>query len=71
MSNMLNKEPESEVRKMARRKKQVKNVLATTLVCILFCNLLGREMILTKLDISYLFMLIYLCVKSIFEESGN
>ncbi len=56
---------------MARRKKQVKNVLATTLVCILFCNLLGREMTLTKLDISYLFMLIYLCVKSIFEESGN
>lgn len=52
-------------------KKHIVVLLITVAICILIRNLLEVDELMTKLDVTYLYMLTYLCVKSLFEESGN
>lgn len=47
-------------------------VLTVTTVCFaLICNFLCADEVLTKLDSTLLFMLIFLCVSSLLEKSSN
>lgn len=42
-------------------------LLITAVICILIRSLLEVDEVLTKLDITYLYMITYLCVKSLFH----
>ena len=54
---------------MEKRKKHIGIILVITTICLMIiATLLREEMNLTKLDLTYLYMLVFLCVKSISQE---
>lgn len=47
-------------------------VLIITTACFqIISEILGREIVLTKLDATYLFMLVFLCVNSLLNQRSN
>lgn len=63
----------SEERKMVRKRKRHIGVdLVITTICLMaITTLLGKEINLTKLDITYLYMIVFLCVQSISQKGGD
>lgn len=54
---------------MKKEKKHIGVILVITIICLmLIATLLRKEINLTKLDLTYLYMLVFLCVKSIIQE---
>lgn len=54
---------------MKKEKKYIGVILVITIICLMFiATLLRKEINLTKLDLTYLYMLVFLCVKSIIQE---
>ncbi len=55
-----------------KQKKHIGVILSITTICLIFIKiLLGNEIVLTRLDITYLYMLIFLCIKSFVEERSD
>lgn len=61
---------ESGVNKQVNKgKRHIGIILILTTICLaVITSLLGKDMNLTNLDITYLYMLIFLCIKSIIQE---
>lgn len=55
-----------------KKKRHIGIILLITTICLMVITaLLGKEISLTKLDITYLYMLTFLCVKLLFQEGGD
>ena len=60
------------MRKQVKKKKRhIGIILVITTICLMTITTLLEEMNLTKLDITYLYMLIFLCVKTISQDGGD
>lgn len=56
---------------MVRKKRHIGVDLVITTICLMaITTLLGKEINLTKLDITYLYMIVFLCVQSISQKKG-
>lgn len=57
---------------MKKRERHTGVVLVVTTVClIIITTFLRKGMTLTKLDVTYLYMLIFLCIKSLIQEGRD
>lgn len=57
---------------MNKKKRHTGIILIITTICLMsITTLLEKEMNLTKLDITYLYMLIFLCIKSLIQEGRD
>lgn len=53
------------------KKRHIGVDLVITTICLMaITTLLGKEINLTKLDITYLYMIVFLCVQSISQKKG-